>query len=173
MSVRTQECARLASPALTAPGSVRVPCSRYAWCGDCRLGRDDDGQTYLMHDSHRVHAPIPAGLDVERGELLSANVGLDDTAIGVRPQLYIGHAGDCTEMTPTEARVWLAGMRATLDGIEQLVDQIDRTATATEIGAQFAARVAAEVPTLAEKISPDGLAAIMTGIVALAAGEAA
>ncbi|MGW6456651.1 DUF6907 domain-containing protein [Streptomyces sp. NPDC055078] len=142
----------VATPAETVAGPLSVPasCTRYAWCSECRTYRYDDGEPYVEHGSHTVRAPIPAGLEVERGELLSAVVGSDESHLNERPQLYIGHGGNGTDMDTANARVWLAGMRAYFDEVERLADMIDGTApvsprgsaalTAAERGPEWTAR---------------------------------
>ncbi|MFE5852552.1 hypothetical protein ACFQ61_04935 [Streptomyces sp. NPDC056500] len=111
--------------ALACVAAQPSSCSRYAWCATCRTFPCDDGETYVVHGSHPLYAPVPPGLTVEHGELLSAEVGADESLVEDQPTLYIGHAGDGTFMDTTAARVWLAGMRAALDGIEFMADQVD------------------------------------------------
>ncbi|MGW4033106.1 DUF6907 domain-containing protein [Streptomyces sp. NPDC004838] len=64
--------------------------------------------------------------------------------------------------TPAQTLAYMDQIEAFTAAVRAMATQIP-LGRAAAIGAQFAARVAAEVPTLAEKISPEALADIMTG----------
>jgi hypothetical protein len=98
--------AHASTPSLPSP----TPCR--PWC-------DHDGRFPTVHESAAFSLPIPAGLDVENGDLLSARISVDDD-FGPTPDVTIGHAGDGVGMSPAEAIAFADDLIAFADQIRTL-----------------------------------------------------
>ncbi|MFD4320144.1 hypothetical protein [Streptomyces sp. NPDC058548] len=84
-------------------GEAPAPCSRYGWCVETGA-----------HVEHTGDSVEPLFLEEDRRELLAA--GLTHWSKGVR----VGFLEQ--DLTPADARIKLAEVRAHLDAVEQLID---------------------------------------------------